>query len=141
MCTGHGGSGGVGCCEFAQRTHRIWVDGALVLDTTPWRNASDALRSVNPCSGRWDGNGDGDTTDPYPIDTWSSDFARSNWLPGDDVTPFVIDVTDAFDPLLTTHTIEYETTGDFSPDGAFTVSSFLSATDICDPLLASGHQS
>ena len=92
FATGHGND------EFQRRRHTIRIDGHTVFDQDVWREASDALRNVNPTSGRWDGNGDGDTTDPYPTDRWSSDFARAGWLPGDDVDPFMIDVTDHLTP-------------------------------------------
>jgi hypothetical protein len=95
FASGHGGSDGVGCCVFNSGRFRIWADGKTVQTVTPWRNASDQFRSRNPTSGRWDGNGDGDTTDPYPTDYWSSDFARAGWLPGDYVRPYVIDITSA----------------------------------------------
>lgn len=79
--------------EFNQRRHRLLVDGKEVWSGVPWRTDGPDFRDVNPTSGRWDGNGDGDTTDPYPIDRWSSDFPRSGWIPGDDVDPYVIDIT------------------------------------------------
>src|SRR5690606_33076112 len=51
---------------------------------------------VNPNSGRW-GN------------VWSSDLERSGWIPGDDVDPYVIDVSE----YLTSgrHIIEYQIEG------------------------------
>jgi len=139
--TGHGND------EFQQRRHLIQVDGQTVFDQVVWRNASDALRSVNPNSGRWDGNGDGDTTDPYPTDYWSSDFARAGWLPGDDVDPFMIDVTDYLTPGQS-HTIGYNIEG-IAAGGSWEVGSFVSATagpppwatvqiDVNDPLVPSG---
>ncbi|TWT37407.1 hypothetical protein KOR34_23570 [Posidoniimonas corsicana] len=80
--------------EFNQRRHRLSIDGQEVWTGVPWRTDGPDFRSVNPTSGRWDGNGDGDTNDPYPIDQWSSDFPRSGWVPGDEVAPYEIDVTD-----------------------------------------------
>ncbi|QDV72852.1 peptide-N-glycosidase F-related protein [Botrimarina mediterranea] len=80
--------------EFNQRRHSLYVDNQLVWTGIPWRTDGRNFRSVNPTSGRWDGNGDGDTNDPYPIDQWSSDFPRSGWVPGDEVHPYVLDVTE-----------------------------------------------
>ncbi len=114
--TGHGGGDGKTCCEFKKRKHRIWVNGKQVLDAFPWRNYSKKFRSVNPRSGRFKG------------DRWSSDFARSGWLPGDRVHPFVIDVTSAIGQSPDgPHKIEFKIEGDLR-GGHFTVSSFLSAT-------------
>ncbi|TWT78454.1 hypothetical protein Pla123a_12460 [Posidoniimonas polymericola] len=81
--------------EFNQRRHHLYVDGEEVWTGIPWRTDGYRFRSVNPTSGRWDGNGngDGDTDDRYPIDTWSSDFPRSGWVPGDEVTPYEIDIS------------------------------------------------
>lgn len=114
--TGHGGGNGKTCCEFKKRTHKIWVNEKLVLNNIPWRNASKKLRNVNPRSGR------------FADDRWSSDFARSGWLPGDRVHPFVIDVTGAIGESLNGKSkIEFQIEGDLR-GGHFTVSSFLSAT-------------
>ena len=126
---GHGGSSGTGCCEFHSGTFQLWADGTTVLTSDPWRNASDALRSRNPTSGRWDNNGDGDTTDPYPTDTWSSDFARSGWLPGDYVHPYVLDITSALGALPGSHTISYDYLDNIGTAGGYWVlSSYVSAT-------------
>ena len=126
---GHGGSDGTGCCEFHAGTFQLWADGTTVLTTDPWRSASDDLRSRNPTSGRWDGNGDGDTTDAYPTDYWSSDFARSGWLPGDYVHPSVVDITSALGTLPGSHTISYDYLDNIGTAGGYWVlSSYVSAT-------------
>lgn len=80
--------------EFNQRRHHLYVDDVEVWTGIPWRTDGPDFRSVNPTSGRTDGNHDGDYTDPYPIDRWSSDYPRSGWVPGDEVAPYEIDVTD-----------------------------------------------
>lgn len=66
--------------EFTTRDNVIYVDGQEVHRYRPWRDDCRNFRSRNPCSGRWG-------------TTWSSDFPRSGWCPGDIVYPVVLDVT------------------------------------------------
>lgn len=106
--------------EFTQRRNKIMVDGVTVFDQVVWRESSTEFRSVNPFSAKWDTDGDG------VIDTWSSDLARSGWLPGDDVDPFWIDLTDLLTPGH--HTIAYLIEGIDPNNGSWCVGSFLSAS-------------
>lgn len=99
--SGHA-SDGSGGDEFVQRDHRIFIDGVQVFHDVPWRTDGINFRSVNPWSGRWG-------------DVWSSDFARSGWVLGDDVDPYVIDVTDYLTPGR--HNISYEIAGIETDDG------------------------
>jgi hypothetical protein len=105
------GSGGD---EFTQRTHKIFIDGVEVFNQIPWRTDGINFRSVNPYSGRF-GN------------VWSSDLNRAGWIPGDDVDPYVIDVSQYL--TAGSHTIEYEIDGirpqDASGYGYWRVSSYL----------------
>lgn len=130
FASGHGGSSGTGCCEFHSGRFQLWADGTWITTLTPWRNATDQFRSRNPTSGRSDGNGDGDTTDPYPTDYWSSDFGRSGWLPGDYVRPYIWDVTSALGTLSGTHTISFDYLDDIgtASGGYWILSSYVSAT-------------
>ena len=101
LTSGHA-SDGSGGDEFTQRRHHIWIDGVEVFNQIPWRTDGRNFRSVNPWSGRWG-------------DVWSSDLERSGWLPGDDVDPYVINVSQ----YLTQgrHTIEYQIEGIEPDDG------------------------
>ncbi|NOX89625.1 MAG: T9SS type A sorting domain-containing protein [Calditrichaeota bacterium] len=72
------GSGGD---EFVTKDNVIAVDGKEVYRYRPWRDDCRNFRDRNPQSGRW-GN------------TWSSDFSRSGWCPGDKVYPVILDVTE-----------------------------------------------
>ncbi|MCA9240633.1 MAG: hypothetical protein KDA37_10550, partial [Planctomycetales bacterium] len=118
--------------EFNQRVHRLYVNGVEVWSGIPWRTDGPNFRNVNPTSARWDGNGDGDTSDPYPIDYWSSDFPRSGWVPGDEVTPFEIDLT----PYMSNRSIY---TVDLKIEGVdinsfWRVSGYLSGTPVAPDL-------
>ena len=80
--------------EFHKRRHHLLVNGKEVWTEIPWRTDGPKFRHVNPRSGRWDRDGDGKTNSPYPKDAWSSDFPRSGWIPGDQVHPYEIDLTE-----------------------------------------------
>jgi hypothetical protein len=101
LTSGHA-SDGAGGDEFTPRRHRIWIDGVEVFNQIPWRTDGRNFRSVNPWSGRWG-------------DVWSSDLERSGWIPGDDVDPYVIDVSQYLTPGR--HTIEYQIEGIEPDDG------------------------
>jgi hypothetical protein len=62
------------------------VDGREVHRLEPWREDCKAFRSINPYCRRWS---DG---------SWSADYARSGWCPGDQVRPIPIDLTAALPP-------------------------------------------
>ncbi|MBK8164928.1 MAG: hypothetical protein IPK64_03070 [bacterium] len=79
--------------EFITKDNVISVDGREVLRWRPWRDDCGALRAINPYCARWS---DG---------SWSSDYARSGWCPGDVALPKMVDLT----PWLTpgTHTVSW----------------------------------
>jgi hypothetical protein len=73
---------GRGADEFVTKDNVILVDGAEVHRFRPWRADCRDFRDVNPYCRRWfDGS-------------WSADFDRSGWCPGDAVEPVEIDVTE-----------------------------------------------
>lgn len=82
LVTGHC-TDGRGADEFEKKTNVITVDGEEVHRFEPWRDDCRELRDVNPYCRRWS---DG---------SWSADYSRSGWCPGDWVRPTIIDVTDA----------------------------------------------
>jgi hypothetical protein len=68
--------------EFVQKDNVIRVDGSVVYRYRPWRDDCRRFRPVNPYCRRWtDGS-------------WSCDYSRSGWCPGDTVAPLVLDLTD-----------------------------------------------
>ena len=73
------GSGGD---EFETKDNVIAIDNQEIYRFRPWRDDCRNFRDRNPQSGRWG-------------DTWSSDFPRSGWCPGNIVYPVILDVTDA----------------------------------------------
>ena len=77
---------GRGAEEFVPRTHFVLVDGREIHRLEPWRTDCKTFRSINPYCRRWS---DG---------SWSADYARSGWCPGDQVQPIPIDVTAALPP-------------------------------------------
>jgi hypothetical protein len=72
--------------EFERRRHWIEVDGLEVERLEPWRSDCRAFRSINPYCRRWS---DG---------SWSADYSRSGWCPGDAVPPHPIDLTAVLTP-------------------------------------------
>ncbi len=79
-------SDGRGADEFISKDNVIAVDNTVVYRFRPWRDDCRKFREVNPYCARW--------TDGY----WSSDFSRTNWCPGDVVTPIDIDLSDHLMP-------------------------------------------
>ncbi|MCA9753026.1 MAG: hypothetical protein KC591_12595 [Gemmatimonadetes bacterium] len=72
--------------EFVSKENVLFVDGSEVHRFRPWRADCREFRDVNPYCRRWfDGS-------------WSADFSRSGWCPGDAVRPVVVDVTDTMTP-------------------------------------------
>lgn len=67
--------------EFVQKQNVIGVDGREAHRFAPWRDDCRQFRALNPYTHRWS---DG---------TWSSDYSRSGWCPGDWVRPTLIDLT------------------------------------------------
>jgi hypothetical protein len=72
--------------EFVTKEHVVLVDGRAVERFRPWRDDCRRFRDLNPYGRRWS---DG---------SWSSDYARSGWCPGQAVTPREIDLTAALPP-------------------------------------------
>jgi len=102
--------------EFTTKEHVLYVDGKEVFRRSPWRSDCKSFRSVNPYSAIWEG------------DIWSSDLDRSNWCPGDEVVPFLIDLTKSLPPgqhtiRLSIENIHFVNDTQF---GYWRVSSFLS---------------
>jgi hypothetical protein len=96
LATGHC-TDGKGPDEFETKDNVISIDGAEVHRSRPWRDDCLAFRPVNPYCARWS---DG---------TWSSDYGRSGWCPGDIVRPEQIDVTENLGPGH--HTISFDVVG------------------------------
>jgi hypothetical protein len=76
---------GRGADEFESKDNVISVDGKEVHRFRPWREDCRRFREVNPYCRRWS---DG---------SWSSDYSRSGWCPGDKVLAHEIDLS----PYLT----------------------------------------
>jgi hypothetical protein len=68
--------------EFVSKDNVITVDGVVVDRFRPWRDDCRRFRDINPYTRRWS---DG---------SWSSDYSRSGWCPGDWVRPIALDLTD-----------------------------------------------
>ena len=91
ITTGHGGHAEGD--EFVKKEHHIDLDGETIKSWTPWRDDCASFRRFNPTSGTWlakDFMEDEISDDRIA----SSDFSRSNWCPGSDVKPEVIDLGD-----------------------------------------------
>lgn len=68
--------------EFVAKDNVVTVDGIEAHRFRPWRDDCRRFRDVNPYCRRWfDGS-------------WSADFSRSGWCPGDAVRPVPIDLTE-----------------------------------------------
>lgn len=77
---------GRGADEFETKDNVVAIDGMDVHRFRPWRSDCRRFRDVNPYCRRWfDGS-------------WSADFDRSGWCPGDAVSPEVVDVTEHLPP-------------------------------------------
>ena len=72
--------------EFVSKDNVLTIDGVEAHRFRPWRDDCRQFRDVNPYCRRWF-NG-----------SWSADFSRSGWCPGDAVRPTSIDVTDRLPP-------------------------------------------
>jgi hypothetical protein len=72
--------------EFVQKDNVISVDNIVVHRFRPWRDDCRQFRPINPYCRRWtDGS-------------WSCDYSRSGWCPGDIVEPLELDLTDHLVP-------------------------------------------
>ena len=99
IVTGHGGHSGGD--EFVQKRNILSVDGKEVYSFVPWRDDCASFRRFNPATGVWlikrlaayiseDGYKTKEVEEPLA----SSDLSRSNWCPGSDVLPEVIELPD-----------------------------------------------
>ncbi len=89
ITTGHGGHAEGD--EFTKKENTIKLNGSIIKQFTPWRDDCASFRRFNPTSGVW-----------TEKTTWkgeeieeriaSSDYSRSNWCPGSDVKPEIIDL-------------------------------------------------
>ena len=67
--------------EFITKDNVLFIDGREVYRWRPWRDDCRELRERNPYCARWS---DG---------SWSSDYARSGWCPGDVSPPLLVDLS------------------------------------------------
>lgn len=86
--TGHGGHSKGD--EFIKREHIIDFDGKTLKQWIPWRDDCASFRRFNPSSGTWKANSFMETESEDMIA--SSDLSRSNWCPGSQVLPEIIDL-------------------------------------------------
>ncbi len=91
ITTGHGGHAEGD--EFTKKENIISFNGKIIKQFVPWRDDCASFRRFNPTSGVW-----------MEKATWkgeeieeriaSSDYSRSNWCPGSDVIPEIIELGD-----------------------------------------------
>jgi len=79
ISTGHC-TDGRGADEFVTKDNVLLVDGREVRRWRPWRDDCGELRALNPYCAKWS---DG---------SWSSDYERSGWCPGDVAPPLMIEL-------------------------------------------------
>jgi len=101
--------------EFVTKDNVILVDGREAHRLRPWRSDCRHFRDRNPYCRRWfDGS-------------WSSDYDRSGWCPGDVVEPAEIDLTESLPPGA--HTVGFRVDDirpvDESGHGYWRVSAYL----------------
>ena len=72
--------------EFITKDNVLLVDGQEVYRWRPWRDDCGDFRAVNPYCAKW---ADG---------SWSSDYSRSGWCPGDVADPEFIDLSEWLTP-------------------------------------------
>ncbi len=77
---------GMGADEFVSKYNVVYIDGREVHRFLPWREDCKQFRAINPYTRRWS-NG-----------TWSSDYDRTNWCPGDKVDPLLIKLDEYLTP-------------------------------------------
>lgn len=85
ISTGHC-TDGTGADEFITKDNVLLVDGREVHRWRPWRDDCAEFRAVNPYCAKW---ADG---------SWSSDYSRSGWCPGDVALPRFIDLSGVLTP-------------------------------------------
>ena len=91
ITTGHGGHEDGD--EFTKKVNIITHNEDKILQIVPWRDDCASFRRFNPTSGVWT---EKTTWKDQEIEERiaSSDYSRSNWCPGSDVDPLVIDLGD-----------------------------------------------
>lgn len=72
---------GRGADEFESKPNVLTIDGEERIRFEPWRDDCLRFRPINPYCKKWS---DG---------SWSSDFSRSGWCPGDAVAPHRFDLS------------------------------------------------
>jgi hypothetical protein len=82
--------------EFITKDNVLLVDGQEVYRWRPWREDCEDFRTVNPYCAKWS---DG---------SWSSDYSRSGWCPGDVAEPEFIDLSGWLKPGVHTLTWKVE---------------------------------
>lgn len=101
LTSGHGGHSGGD--EFSRKNNRVSIDGKRLLDTIPWRDDCASFRRYNPTSGVWLKKDSASYIDfearKYKVKEIeeriaSSDLSRSNWCPGSEVEPFILNIGD-----------------------------------------------
>lgn len=91
ITTGHGGHAEGD--EFVKKEHNISLNNKNIKTWTPWRDDCASFRRFNPTSGTWKAKGfiENETSEDMIA---SSDLSRSNWCPGSQVLPEIIDLGD-----------------------------------------------
>jgi len=100
--TGHGGHSEGD--EFVKKENIITLDEQEIKRFIPWRDDCASFRRFNPSSGTWAAN-QFDETQPSSERIASSDLSRSNWCPGSDVPPEVINLPNL---MAGEHTLKIE---------------------------------
>jgi hypothetical protein len=103
VTTGHC-TDGTDADEFITKDNVLEVDGREVFRWRPWRDDCEEFRAVNPYCAKW---ADG---------SWSSDYPRSGWCPGDVVAPEFIDLSEWLTPGEHTLTWKVEDIRPRDPD-------------------------
>ena len=83
--------------EFITKDNVLLVDGVEVYRWRPWRDDCEDFRIVNPYCAKW---ADG---------SWSSDYSRSGWCPGDVADPVFVDLSEWLTPGR--HTLTWKVEG------------------------------
>ena len=98
---------GIDADEFQSKDNIIYIDGQEVHRLRPWRDDCRQFRAINPYCARWS---DG---------SWSSDYSRSGWCPGDAVLPVPIDLSEQLTPGPHTIVFRVENIRPEGEDGHF----------------------
>ncbi|WP_034061118.1 PNGase F N-terminal domain-containing protein [Lacinutrix jangbogonensis] len=91
ITTGHGGHAEGD--EFVKKEHQLYLDGENIKTWIPWRDDCASFRRFNPTSGTWKASEfmENDKSEDMIA---SSDLSRSNWCPGSQVLPEIINLGD-----------------------------------------------